>query len=115
MTPHLFAVAVCRCQAVGLQVPKFRRGLSIVEDLVRPAAPQEGLPLGAEPAGLYERKTQSPVIWLNLRKSEFPHQVPSWFNAAYGDEAQQTLGAYQSWLNAAGGDESQHSPGSRNT
>merc|ERR1719336_3168273 len=68
-----------------------RGGLS---DLARPSAPNGGLPLGAEPVGMYERKTQSPMVWLNLEKV-LPDAALSWHHVSYQEEAEQRLGMLQ--------------------
>lgn len=44
-------------------------GISVVRHFggfVRPQAPGERLPFGGEPAGSYDRKTQSPEVWCCL-------------------------------------------------
>ena len=38
----------------------------LVTELIRPSAPIEVAPLGAEPVGTFERKTQSPMTWCSL-------------------------------------------------
>ena len=85
-----------------------------VAEHVRPTDGDE--PLGAEPAGMYERKTQSPLVWhvlwplrgragcsrclllalfvgrrLNLRKSNWPNQAPMWYNVEYQEDAKYDL------------------------
>merc|ERR1719330_41669 len=62
-----------------------------LHDLIRPSVPDEGLPLGAEPAGMYERKTQSPIVWLQLEKS-LPDAISSWHHVSYKQDAEQQLG-----------------------
>merc|ERR1712183_656243 len=43
-----------------------------IQEMARPSAPDEAAPTGAEPVGSFQRKTQSPLVWLNLHKSELP-------------------------------------------
>ena len=68
-----------------------------MSDLAHPNAPGASAPMGAEPVGAYERKTQSPTIWcvywkvslgvwvwhgnrFDLHKSEMPANVYTWFD-----------------------------------
>lgn len=37
-----------------------------------------GIALGAEPLGLYERRSQAPMIWLSLHKQHIPYPLPKW-------------------------------------
>merc|ERR1712178_348575 len=67
----------------------------LIRDIVRPNPPDEDYPaplLGAEPVGVYQRKTQAPVVWLNLRKSRLPMSGRAWYNAPYQQDAKQRLG-----------------------
>merc|ERR1712187_868941 len=63
-----------------------------IRELVRPSPPDQGAPMGSEPVGDYQRKTQSPLVWLNLHKASFPQTAPAWYNLAYVEEAKQRLG-----------------------
>lgn len=49
--------------------------------------------IGAEPAGMYERKTQAPIVWLNLHKSRFPKRLKNWYGTPYERDALQELAA----------------------
>ena len=44
--------------------------------MVRPSPSDVGAPMGAEPVGDYQRKTQSPIIWL----SNFYFFLNFWLN-----------------------------------
>lgn len=58
--------------AVGfLGTKKVAEG-SAPRDAARPTASGSGLATGSEPVGLYQRKTQSPLVWLNLLKRSLP-------------------------------------------
>merc|ERR1712107_50460 len=62
----------------------------LLREILRPNPPNEDFPaplIGAEPVGVYERKTQAPVVWLNLRKSKFPTTATilgrAWYHEPY--------------------------------
>merc|ERR1719487_1443879 len=48
---------------------------------------------GPEDVGLYQRKTQSPLIWLKYQKTELPKPGATWFNVPFKDFARQAAGA----------------------
>lgn len=77
-------------------VPAGERMRSKLREFVRPDEPDFSSvaepPGSVDPPNLYQRKTQSPVIWLNLRKTKFPAIQPSWYNQPYAQEAKQLLG-----------------------
>ena len=51
----------------GSGIPHYRQSRHtpgfVLTDLIRPSAPNEVAPFGAEPVGMFERKTQSPMTW----------------------------------------------------
>mmetsp|Transcript_50802 Transcript_50802/g.159822 ORF Transcript_50802/g.159822 Transcript_50802/m.159822 type:complete len:109 (-) Transcript_50802:117-443(-) len=63
-----------------------------LRDFARPGEARSTVPVGAEPAGLYERRTQSPIVWLVAQKSVIPPRVPTWYNAPYAQDAFEDLG-----------------------
>merc|ERR1712238_488395 len=42
--------------------------------------------------GEYERKTQSPMIWMKLRKTQLKTESPTLLNVGYDEAAKQRLG-----------------------
>jgi hypothetical protein len=64
----------------------------MLRGFVRPEEPDKIIATGSEPLDEYQRKTQSPLIWLNLRKIKLPRITPTWYNQEYAQEAKQLLG-----------------------
>ena len=66
MPENCSAVRIC-ASCIKFKVQKVQRHVDLMHgvtsDFVRPNAPDEGSPMGAEPSGMYARKTQSPVVW----------------------------------------------------
>lgn len=79
-------------EAVGFLSSQKRVHATAPRDDVRPKAVAFGLAPGSEPGGLYERRTQSPLVWLNLLKSQFPETGKLWSDTSYEADAAQTLG-----------------------
>jgi len=88
----LVALFLCISCCLGAQVPAGEDTRSTVRDFLRPAA-NGGFATGAEPSGMYERKTQAPLVWLNMHKSKAPARQHAWFNMPFKQEAQQAIGA----------------------
>lgn len=63
----------------------------MIRDLARPDTPDKII-ADSEPLDEYQRKTQSPLIWLNMRKTKFPRIAQTWSNFGYTEEAKQRLG-----------------------
>jgi len=91
-------VSLLGLQAQGLVWTGNTNARKLLRNFVRPNAPDEGSPMGAEPSGMYARKTQSPVVWLNLLKAQVPKKINTWQIMAYKDEAQQQIGIMQDVL-----------------
>ena len=74
--------------SVGAAMPR-----ELIRDLMRPSAlgNDAAAPLGTEPTGMYERKTQAPIVWLDLHKSRFPHHPKTWYEASYERDAKENL------------------------
>merc|ERR1739845_202475 len=85
-------------------IPGLGKIRQLVRGLARPNAPDEVPPwyLGAEPVGDYQRRTQSPVVWLNLRKAKSPQKVATWHNVGYETEAKQRLAEIGEEIKASG-------------
>nr|ABI14338.1 unknown [Pfiesteria piscicida] len=74
-------LVACACSFVGsVSVPALGTAL---RGGIRQGFPNAASLVGAEPAGEYERKTQAPIIWFDLRKSVLPGEfVPDWTRRA---------------------------------
>merc|ERR1712039_194345 len=67
----------------------------LIRDIIRPNPADESYPtplLGSEPYGMFQRKTQAPVVWLNLRKTRLPYARRAWYSAPYMEDAKERLG-----------------------
>jgi len=77
-----------------------RKAASVLASLLALLAPCSALgaelPPGVGPIGEYERKTQSPMVWLRLRKTVLDSAAPSWQGGSFAEEAAQRLGELKS-------------------
>jgi len=71
----------------SVQAPGVADTRHTLRELLRPAAGSERA-VGTEPVGMYQRKTQAPVVWLNLHKTKLPASE----RLDYSEEAKQQLG-----------------------
>jgi hypothetical protein len=60
-----------------------------------------GDPKGGEGIALFERKTQSPLIWLKYTKTELPEPTAGWYNTPFKDFAKQAVGALKAGSQSA--------------
>merc|ERR1719491_1437771 len=84
-------LALLCMQTHSLQWVNMQQGRNVARDLARPGAVDEGTLLGAEPVGMYQRKTQAPLVWINLHKSKFPSNLASWHAMGYKERHKRPL------------------------